>query len=290
VPVRVEALSEKYDAGAVRAAALSGPAVRQAVGFWHGRPLTFLRRMCLASQVKQGYNVTLFSYEPIDNLPRGVVNKDAEAIIPLAFKHKLERIATRIDVSHRATIQLSDFLRVRLQKLGMGVWLDTDLYLLRPMNIDRRVPYFAWESVSSVGNAVLYLPPAHPIVDRYEKLMQQDDPVPEWVTFRQRLKLYRWRRRGTQFNPSDLKLALFGPSALTALARRTGAMHHALPRRSFYAIHARHRKFFRPASYQRLLTDPRLIGLHLSPKARELDLPTPGSLYEWAARNVGMEW
>jgi hypothetical protein len=92
VPAWIEPRSEKYGAAAVPAAAPSGPAVGHAVGFWHGQPLTFLRRMCLASQVKQGYKVTLFSYEPIDNLPRGVVNKDAGAIIPLAFKRSLSAL------------------------------------------------------------------------------------------------------------------------------------------------------------------------------------------------------
>jgi hypothetical protein len=284
----VEATGEKFELRPATAPAVS-LAVKQAVGYWHGGSLSFLRRMCLASQVKLGYDVTLFSYDPVDNLPPGVVNKDAEAIIPQAFKQKLQRIGSRIDV-YRGNVQLSDFLRVRLQKLGTGVWLDTDLYLLRPMMIDRSIPYFAWESFSRIGNSVLYLPPAHPIVDLYEKLMAQDELVPEWITLRQRFKMFFRSRFKATFNPSDIKLAMFGPEALTVLARQSGALPHALPRRSFYAIHARLEKFFNPTNFHRLLADPGVIGLHVSPKWMETQLPAVGSLYEWAARNVDMEW
>jgi hypothetical protein len=287
--ISAPAAERGYEPDASRRAAVPRPDVtRDVVGFWHGRLLSYLRRMCLASQVKQGYRVTLFSYDPIGDLPDGVTNADAEAIIPLAFKRKLERVATRADIGHRATIQLSDFFRVRLQKMGLGVWLDNDLYLLRPMTIVADTPYFAWESLFRIGNAVMYLPPAHPIIDFYERLMEQNELIPEWIARRHWLTLQFWKRSGKGFNPSDLKLALFGPATLTTLAKQTGAAKFALPRRSFYAIHADHKSFFAPSRFQSLVEDPKVIGIHVSPKRLEDAIPAPGTLYEWMAGNADM--
>jgi hypothetical protein len=53
------------------------------VTFWHGR-LDALRRLCLRSQVEAGHKVTIYSFEPLAQLPEGVGNAEAEAILPMA--------------------------------------------------------------------------------------------------------------------------------------------------------------------------------------------------------------
>src|SRR5262245_29947726 len=147
--------------------------MQEIVTFWQGSRLGPVRRLCLSSQVKLGYRVTVFSYGRIYDLPDGVAVADAEPILPRAFVNKI-RLQPPHSIDWRTTIQLSDFFRMRLQHLGHGLWLDTDMYLLRPIEIDPAKPYFAWESFWHIGNSVLYLPPAHPIVAAYEKLMAQD--------------------------------------------------------------------------------------------------------------------
>ncbi len=78
-----------------------------------------------------------------------------------------------------------------------------------------------------------------------------------------------------------------GPAALTALARRSNQLRHALPRHSFYAVHAEPRLFFEPADFSKLLADPGIVGLHVSPKGRGGEKPMAGSLYAWAAEKFG---
>jgi hypothetical protein len=46
------------------------------VTFWHG-PLDALRRLCLRSQVASGHTVTVYSFEPLAQLPDGVGNAEA---------------------------------------------------------------------------------------------------------------------------------------------------------------------------------------------------------------------
>src|SRR5216684_2840627 len=86
---------------------------------------------------------------------------------------------------------------------------------------------------------------------------------------------------------SDVRVAIYGPAALTALARRAGELHNALPKKSFYAVHAEPRLFFEPADFSVLIGDPGIIGLHISPKGRGSQPPVPGSLYAWAAERFG---
>ena len=51
------------------------------VTFWHG-PIDRLRLTCLRSQIAAGHKVTVYSFDPIRNLPKGVGNAEAEAILP----------------------------------------------------------------------------------------------------------------------------------------------------------------------------------------------------------------
>ena len=75
----------------------------------------------------------------------------------------------------------------------------------------------------------------------------------------------------------------FGPASLTALANRGGEIEHALPKQLFYAVHAEPKLFFEPSDFSRLIADPEIIGLHISPKGRGNQAPVAGSLYAWAA-------
>ncbi|MGC2027660.1 MAG: hypothetical protein WA677_23240, partial [Bradyrhizobium sp.] len=90
------------------------------------------------------------------------------------------------------------------------------------------------------------------------------------------------RLRGTK-RISEVRLAIYGPAALTALARRAGELSYALPKKSFYAVHAEPKLFFEPQDFSALIDDPGIIGFHISPKGRGNQQPVPGSLHAWAA-------
>src|ERR1700737_1186770 len=83
------------------------------VTFWHG-PLDTLRRLCLRSQVAAGHKVTVYSFEPLAQLPEGVGNAEAEAILPHRFAERLR--PTGFDGIRRdwTAVQFSDFFRMRL--------------------------------------------------------------------------------------------------------------------------------------------------------------------------------
>ncbi len=256
------------------------------VTFWHG-PLDPLRRTCLKSQVAAGHKVTVYSFEPLADLPSGVGNAEAEAILPHAFAERLRPTGPDGVWRDWTVLQFSDFFRMRLMARGAGLWLDADVLLLKPVEIDPARPYFAWEGPRQLGNSVLYLPPNDPIAAAFASLMQQDELVPDWLALRHRLTFALQKLRGGSRRLSDIRISIFGPPALTALARRAGELNYALPKKSFYAVHAEPRRFFEPSDFSALLRDPDVIGLHVSPKGRGDRAPVAGSLYAWAAERFG---
>lgn len=251
------------------------------VTFWHG-PLDALRRTCLRSQIAAGHQVTVYSFDPIPELPDGVGNAEAEAILPHSFSEKLR--PAQPDGSWRdwTILQFSDFFRMRLMAAAAGLWLDADVLLLRPVELDPDRPFFAWEGPRQLGNSVLYLPPDDPIVIAFENLTEQEELTPEWLSLRHRLRFFLRRLRGRSSRLSDTRVAIYGPAALTALANRSGSAHGALSKKSFYAVHSEPRLFFEPSDFSALIHDSAILGLHISPKGRGNSTPLPGSLHAWA--------
>ena len=208
-------------------------------------------------------------------------------MLPRSFSEKLR--PAQADGSWRdwTTLQFSDFFRMRLMARRAGLWLDADVLLLKRIEIDPAKPFFAWERPRQIGNSVLYLPPDDPIVRAFEGLMEQEELTPDWLSLRHRLTFALRRLRGGSSRIPDIRVAIFGPAALTALASRFDSARHALPRKSFYAVHAEPKLFFEPANLAKFLNDPEIIGLHISPKGRGGGAPLPGSLYAWAAERFG---
>jgi len=232
--------------------------------------------------VAAGHKVTVYSFEPLAQLPAGVGNAEAEAILPHTFAERLRPTGPDGVWIDRTMLQFSDFFRMRLMTKSAGLWLDADVLLLKSIEIDATKPYFAWERPRQLGNSVLYLPPNDPIVSAFEALMAQDELTPDWLSLQHRLTFLMHRLRGTT-RISEVRLAIYGPAALTALARRAGELIYALPKKSFYAVHAEPKLFFEPRDFSALAADPEIIGFHISPKGRGNQRPIPGSLHAWAA-------
>src|SRR5213080_1229326 len=119
--------------------------------------------------------------------------------------------------------------------------------------------------------------------------MEQEELTPDWLALRHRLTFALRQLGGRSNRLSDIRVAIYGPAALTALARRSNELQHALPKQSFYAVHAEPKSFFERTDFSPLLADPEIIGLHISPKGRGGEKPLPGSLYAWAADKFGSQ-
>jgi hypothetical protein len=122
------------------------------------------------------------------------------------------------------------------------VWIDADVYLLRPITT-LGDGLFGWEDAKSINMAVLYLPPASELLRRLWAYVTEE----------------RWA------NSEDRMLfATTGPRALTRFARETGDARLAVERRVFYPIpYQMYLAVFQPTGDWRRWCSDQTVGIHL---------------------------
>lgn len=198
------------------------------VTFWHGGPLGALERACLRSAMRHGHPVTLYCYRDPGGVPEDVKLADAADIVPEAgiIRHRSGSLAL-----------FSDLFRYRLLERGLGTWIDTDVYVVRPIEGAR--PYlFGKQSRNIVNGAVLRLPPDSAMLRDLLGIFE-GRKVPDWLSEEARKaaadRLFRMGRTGVAMMPWGTA----GPDAITALARRHGVYDQALPQQAFYPAHCK---------------------------------------------------
>lgn len=195
------------------------------VTLWVGDRLGAVERACLRSALGQGHRVALYAYRAPDGVPAGVELRDAAEILPrsLVFRHRRGSIAP-----------FSDWFRYELQRRGLGTWIDTDMYLLAPLD-DRRPNLFGEQEPGLINNAILRLAPDSPMLPLLLGPFEQGT-VPAWLRPRD-----YWLARGRRLvsgraDFSAMPWGATGPGALTAVAERLGLSNEALPADIFYPV------------------------------------------------------
>lgn len=205
--------------------AARSPAARGATGLttschtlWIGPRLGPLERACIRSILRQGQALTLWSYGPVDGVPCGVDRREAAEILP----------ADRIVRHHSGSVSLfSNWFRYALQRGGHGTWIDLDVYLLRPLELD--APYLLTEfEPGRINGGVLRMPADSPALAPLIALFEAPY-VPPWLSPRARISA-EWRRwRSGRVDLSLLPWGSCGPHALSAVLRRHGLAGLAKP-------------------------------------------------------------
>lgn len=255
--------------------------------FWYGSRLRDVDRICLASMVMTGQRVKLFSYAPIENVPNGVELHDASTILP-------EVVFKRLDPHYpnfrnRTTIvQFSDIFRIMLMKHSQGVWLDTDVYLLKQFHPDASKPYVARENRFRVGVSALYLPPDHPIIREFEIYVGASYPLPRWLGLRRgKLRPLYYRVTGKEITPAAIGITIFGNDGISRLARKYSIFKNAAPQENFYYwVGKEATRIYDPAYGLEPIHHPDFIGFHIHKKHKEVVTLQAGSFYTWAIERV----
>jgi hypothetical protein len=177
--------------------------------FWEG-PLDALAYACLASFANAGARLRLYSYNDRIEAPAGIEVADARAICPD------ESLLRRYFVAGKPSLAtFADMFRCQLIRRTGCCWVDTDILCLTKPDFSReaivfgRQPEFHGESV--INNAVLKLPPAHPLLD--DLIAHAENAVDK-----------------------DLSWGAIGPFLLTELAVKHGVANQARDFRKFYPI------------------------------------------------------
>jgi hypothetical protein len=222
---------------------------------WIGGHLGWLPRLCLSTWVRHGHRVTLWAYEPIDDVPDGVNVEPGQAILP----------ATAI-TRHRKTGSVSLFsnrFRYHLLSRRATTWLDTDVVLLRPL--DRRDPYlFGRQDAEFINTAVLRLPGESPVLADLKAFADARVPVPAWWSPIRKGLQRALGVVGMHQRAPDMGWGTFGPRALTDAIRRHELDQCAAPPEVFYPLGWREAAlFYGPAAAVDARITPATVALHL---------------------------
>jgi hypothetical protein len=195
------------------------------VTLWIGDRLGAVERACLRSIARQGHTIALYTYADVAGLPDEVEVRDAREILP--YEVVTAPWCARADL-------YSDWFRYELLRRGLGTWVDTDIYLLSPL--DTGGPYlFGIESPEYLNNAVFRVPADSPLLARLlEPFVKRT--TPKWMPWH---KYFPKRARELLTGEVDLTDTAWGttsPLALTALARKLGLWHLAQPQERFYPV------------------------------------------------------
>jgi hypothetical protein len=195
---------------------------------WVGPSLGRIEQLSITSFLSAGHSVKLHTYGEIANLPQNVEISDAALLMPFAEAKTLR---------HRQTGSFalaSDLFRYRLMAAGEGLWSDTDVVCLRPIDLARD-HIFGWENKRNINGALLYLTKNSPLLADLLKSFRASY-VPPWLSIKRALPFHAKRLLRQGFGPADLPWGAFGPRALTYLAHRHGLAGHALRREALYPL------------------------------------------------------
>lgn len=117
--------------------------------FWYGGRLSALERACAYSLVRQGYELTLYSYCPVYNIPEGVFLADADLIVPQEMTQHFIFNDTP-DLGH-----FSDFFRYCMIQKTQKIWVDLDMLFLSTPYMGPCGNIVVKEQQGSVNGAIL---------------------------------------------------------------------------------------------------------------------------------------
>jgi hypothetical protein len=184
---------------------------------WIGERLGALERACMRSVLRQGHDLVLWRYGSVDGVPEGVTLRDAGEVLP----------ESAIVRHHTGSVALfSDRFRYELQRQGRGIWLDTDVYLLKP--IPETETLLTEFEPGLINGGVLRLPPESPLLPPLLALFE-DEVIPHWLPLRARAAAFLRRLTTGRADLALMPWGTAGPWALTAYARELGLDRLAAP-------------------------------------------------------------
>lgn len=194
---------------------------------WIGGNLGPIAAACLASFTRRGHRVVLYCYDAPKDVPPGIEVADAATVLPAdrLFRHK----------ATGSYAIFADYFRYELLRRGLGVWIDCDVYCVRPIELGNGHVY-GWQAMQSINNAVLGLPADSPVLPQLTAIFTTQSPVMPWFPVQAQQSLTAAKLSGAVFGAADLPWGATGPLALTYVLLQAGLARHARPRAVFYPI------------------------------------------------------
>ena len=233
-------------------------ALPEIASLWIGSALSYIERVVLQSYMDRGHAVTLYTLEPVANVPDGVTIRTAQDLAPPAFAMDPERIRFTAGV-------YSDLFRLEMIARTNAIWVDLDAYCAAPFDFES--PYVFGSTKprrSTPNNGVLRLPHNSEALAILREFLNSANPIPWWWRPRRTAPLIALRDAGTRHGIENFAWSFSGPMILRITLQRTGEISHILPKPVFYPIiHTQVDHLLDPAIAVESLEGPSTKSVHL---------------------------
>lgn len=196
---------------------------------WIGKKLGDISRCCLRSFVMRGHTVYLHIYDPVEDVPEGVTVVDAGLIIPKdkIFKHN----------KTGSYALFSDLFRYELLTKVEGIYVDCDVYCIKPLTIPEHGYLFGFEDDKNINGAILALPKSSQLLK--ELLQAAYDPyfIPPWYSTSKQKRLKIKKMFGVGKSLSDMPWGVIGPKAITYYTHKLNLLDVVQPADILYPVH-----------------------------------------------------
>lgn len=201
--------------------------MRDVASLWIGSRLGEIELASIRSFQRLGHSFTLYSYNPIENVPNGTIQKDARDVFDAGriIRHK----RTGSPALH------SDLFRYRLLEKTDYIWVDLDIIALRTFDFTSDF-VFGFQDDTLVDGAVLCLPSGSAVL---KQLLRYDADTKSAPPNLRGSKKARYQIRN--FIAGGLPIdrwpwGSLGPTLLTSILQETGEIEHAMPVSAFYSV------------------------------------------------------
>lgn len=171
---------------------------------WIGTPLSAIEQLCLRSFVNHGYEVHLYTYGEVANVPPGVRLLPAETILPASRIFTYQKGFGRGSYAGFASL-----FRYHLLHERGGWWFDSDFVSIQalpePADLLIATSHEGSHGVLA-NNCALYAPPRHPLI--------------AWL---------RDEAEATLRQATDIGYGQIGPSLVQRLVREKSVAKHLAP-------------------------------------------------------------
>ena len=224
---------------------------------WVEGILSYVEQVCLTSAVARGHKVVLYTYFDVVGVPQGVEVRDGREVMSEDYLVKYQKSGS--------WALAANIFRYKIMDIKNVVWIDADVYLVKPIKNNFSAYLFGWQDGFLINNAVLSLEKNGVLTQALVDFVTQQNIIPPWLSWRKKLR--RQLRALAGLRPlrlADQGWGTSGPKALTHFAKQLNLTHHAAPRDVFYPL---------PFEKAELLFDPeadvesfiteRTIAIHL---------------------------
>ncbi len=228
---------------------------------WLGDSLPQMELICLLSMVAMRWDITLFSYGPIDNLPAEIPLRDAREVYP----ENLSDPEARGHLAMRPAM-FSDIFRLHMiEKEGL-VWVDSDFLVVAEDFPPVGDLLFCDMPNGNVNNAVLYAVPDHPFLQAYKSALDEEYPTTK-PYFHVVRNAEITKRAGTDrpMHCSEFEPRFFsGPIPMRYYLEQSGCADQGLPTEAFYPIsYKRRRELWRSNDHVCAQLTDKTVAIHL---------------------------